>query len=101
VSGEVLWGRTDGDGRLEHLQTDLGPFAEGLELNTTVHQGLGEVSSSCSQRVGSDGDGSRRLVGFEKGKRFVGVEQFHELAHEERVVAKVRRNVVLQLQQVV
>jgi len=59
---------TDWDRRLENLKTDLGPLSKRLKLDTSVHQRLGEISSSCSQGVGSDGDGSRRLVGFEESK---------------------------------
>ena len=42
MTGEVLGGGTQGNRRLENLQANLGPFANGLEDNTTVDEGLGE-----------------------------------------------------------
>lgn len=58
--------RTDGHSALEHLQSDLGPLADGLEVDTTVDQRLREVSTTGAKSVGPDRDGTRGLVGIEE-----------------------------------
>jgi hypothetical protein len=66
VTSEVLRGGTDGDSRLEHLEADLGPLADRLEVDTAVDERLGEIAAARTERVGPDGNGTRGLVGVEE-----------------------------------
>lgn len=63
---EVLGRSADGHGGLEYLQTDLGPLADGLELDAAVDERLGEVAAPGAEGVGAERDGSRGLVGLEE-----------------------------------
>jgi hypothetical protein len=62
---------TNGDGRFEHLQTDLAPLADGLEVDSPVHQCLCQVASARAEGVGADGDRSGRLVGLKEGEGLI------------------------------
>lgn len=59
--------RTDGDGGLEDLESDLSPLSDRLEVDSSVDEGLSEISTTGSEGVCSDGDGSGGLVGVEEG----------------------------------
>ena len=44
MAGEVLGRRADRYARLEHLQADVGPFADGLQVDAAVDQCLCEIA---------------------------------------------------------
>ena len=62
VTGEVFGGRTDRHATLEYLQANVCPFANGLEIDTTIDEGLREVAPPCAEGVRSDGDRSGNLI---------------------------------------
>lgn len=93
VTGEVLGGGTDGNGRLEDLESDLGPLSDGLEVDSSGDERLSKITSSCAEGVGSDGDGSGGLVGVEEGDGLGEGKELQELLDEELVVAVVGRDV--------
>lgn len=68
VTSEVFRGGSDRYAGLEHLETDFGPLADRLEVDTSVDQRLSEITTTRSEGVGSDSDGPRSFVGFEEGK---------------------------------
>lgn len=49
----------------------------------TVYKGLRQISSMRSQRVGSEDNGSRGLVGLEKRERLLGWEQVEKFLCKE------------------
>lgn len=100
VAGQVLGRGTERDVGVEDLQTDLGPLADGLELDATVDERLGELTAMCAEGVCADDDGTGRLVGLEEGKGLAGREQAEELVCEELGVAVVRADVLEQLRAV-
>jgi hypothetical protein len=71
VTSKVFRGGSDRYTGLENLETDLGPFADRLKVNTSVNQRLSEITTTRSEGVGSDGDRSRSFIGFEKGEGLV------------------------------
>ena len=66
VTGHVLWGGADGDWRVEHLQTNLGPLAERVQVDTPVNQRLGEITTAGLEGVGADRHGSGDFVRLQK-----------------------------------
>lgn len=89
MTSKILRRSTQRDIGLENLQTDLAPLADRLKGNTTVDQGLGQISSVGSQGVCSDDDGTGHLVGLEEGKGFTRGEEVEELLGQVRAVAVV------------
>lgn len=57
---------TDGDSTFENLQAYIGPFTNGLEVDTAVNECLGEISPSRAQRICTNCHGPLNLVGFEE-----------------------------------
>lgn len=101
MPSEVFGCSTDRDGRFEYLKTDLGPFTNRFQLDTTGDQSLGKVSTTCAQRVGSDRHGSRGFVGFKECQSFVDGEESHQLVDEKVIVSEVGGDIVFKLEQVV
>lgn len=66
VAREVFGRRADGDVAFKDLQPDVCPFADGLEVDAAVDEGLGEVAAAGAEGVRADGDGSGNFVGFEE-----------------------------------
>ena len=97
VASEVLGGGTERHLGVEDLQTNLGPLADGLELNTTVDERLCELAAMCAEGVGADDNGAGCLVGLEESKGLAGREQTEKLVCEELGVAVVRADVLQQL----
>ncbi|KUI63199.1 hypothetical protein VP1G_11449 [Cytospora mali] len=90
VTGEVLGGGTQWHVALEDLQADLGPLADGLEGDTTVNQGAGQVSAVRAQSVCPDDKRSAALVGLEELECLRGAEEVVELLGHVLRVAVVR-----------
>lgn len=63
---KVLWRCTNGDAGLKDLKSDIRPFADGFEVNTSVNEGLREIFSSGAKCVGADGHWPRHLVRFKE-----------------------------------
>lgn len=63
---EVLGCSADGHVTLEHLQADVRPFADGLQVDAAVDEGLSKVSSASAESIGANGDRTRNLVRFEE-----------------------------------
>jgi hypothetical protein len=97
VTSEVLGSGTKRHLGVEDLQANLGPLADGLELNTTVDERLRELATMCAEGVGADDNGAGRLVGLEESKGLAGREQTKELVCEELGVAVVGADVLQQL----
>ena len=66
MAGHVLWGGADGDRGVKHLQTNLGPLAEGIQIDTPVNQRLGEITTAGLEGVGADRHGSGDFVRLQK-----------------------------------
>jgi len=71
MTGQVFGRGTDRYARLEDLESDLAPFTDGFEVDPTVDQRLGQVSSTRTQGVGSDRYRTRSLVGFKERQGLV------------------------------
>lgn len=72
MSGEVFRGGADGYSTLENLESDIGPFTDGLEVDATVDKSLCQVTSSCAQGVRSY---CYRASNFVSLKEFNGLER--------------------------
>lgn len=57
---------TDGNGGIKDLKTDFGPLAEGIQVDTSVNEGLGQVTTTGLQGIGADGHGPGNLVGLQE-----------------------------------
>lgn len=101
MSSEVFGGSTHRDGRFKDLKTDLGPFTDRFQLDTTGYESLRKISTTCSEGVGSDRYGSWGFVGFKERESFVHREESHELVDKEVVVSEIGSNIMFQLEQVV
>ena len=66
MAGEILGRRADRYARLEHLQADVGPFADGLEVYAAVDEGLGEIAAAGAKSVGANGHWTWDFVCFEE-----------------------------------
>jgi hypothetical protein len=66
VTSKVFGSSTDWDGGFEDLETGLGPFSNGFKLDSTGDEGLGEITTTSSESVGTDSDGSGGFVSFEE-----------------------------------
>lgn len=89
VSSKVFGSSADGYATLEHLQADIRPFANGLEVDAAVDEDLGEVASSRAEGIGTDGDGTRDFVGFEELDCLFDGEKVEELLGEVIVITVV------------
>jgi hypothetical protein len=79
MSGEIFGCGTDGDFSFVDLDTDAAPFGQGIEVNASLDEGLGEFFSPGFQSVGPDGEGSLGFVGLEELDHFRGVEEVQEM----------------------
>ena len=93
MTGEVLGGGTDGDAALEHLQSDVGPLADGLEVHAAVDEGLRQVATTCAECIRADGDGTWDFVGLEELDGLRNGEKLEQLLGEEFIVAVIACNV--------
>lgn len=66
MTSKVFWCGADGDATLENLQSDISPFANGLQVDATVDEGLGQVSTTRAKGVSPYCDGTRYLVRLEE-----------------------------------
>ena len=66
MAGEILGRRADRYARLEHLQADVGPFADGLQVDAAVDQCLCEIAPPCAEGVRPDRYGSWYFVRLEE-----------------------------------
>lgn len=89
VSSKVFRSSADGDATLEHLQADVRPLAYGLEVHAAVDEDLRQVAPSRAEGVGTDGDGTRDLVGFEELDCLFDGEKVEELLGEVVVITVV------------
>jgi hypothetical protein len=60
--GVVASGRTDWYTAFKHLEPDVGPLAYWLQINTTIDQCLGQISTSSAESVRPDGNRPRNFV---------------------------------------
>lgn len=63
---KVLWRCTNGDAGLKDLKSDIRPFADGFQVNTSVNEGLREIFSSCAKCVGANSHWPGHLVRFKE-----------------------------------
>ena len=66
MTGEVFGGRTDRHATLKHLEANVCPFANGLEIDTTINEGLREVASPCAESIRSNGDWPGNFIRLEE-----------------------------------
>lgn len=66
MTSEVFWCGADGDATLENLQSNIGPFANGLQIDATVDEGLRQVATTRPKGVGPYCNGTRYLVSLEE-----------------------------------
>jgi hypothetical protein len=97
MTSEVFGGSTNGNSRFVNDQTGLGPFSNGLKLDSSSDERLGKVSATGSESVGSDRNGSRGFIGFKEQECFGDGKESHELVDEEMVVAKVGCDIMFEL----
>lgn len=54
------------DAAFKNLQTDIGPLADGLKVDTPVDEGLCEITTTGAESICPNCDGTRDLVCFKK-----------------------------------
>lgn len=101
MSSQVLGCSSDWNRRVEDLESDLAPLANRVQVDSTVDQCLGELTTTGLQSVGTNSDGSGHLVGLKEFDRLRDGENVKELLHEVFVVAIVQAKILEQLRDVV
>lgn len=62
----MIGSNTYGHAAFKHLEANVRPFSNRLEVNATVHQGLSKITPSRPKCVGSYCHRSRNFIGFEE-----------------------------------
>ncbi|KAH3659545.1 hypothetical protein OGATHE_005590 [Ogataea polymorpha] len=88
MSSQILRGGSDRNLRVKHLESDFSPWPYWLQINSLVDQGLGQLSASGHQGVGSDRHWSMNFVGLEELNGLRRREKVEKLFRQKWCVAK-------------
>lgn len=73
MSSKVFRSGTNRDFGFVDLDTYTAPLGQGVEVDASLDEGLGQLFSPCFKSVSPDGEGTLGLVGLEELNHFGGV----------------------------